>query len=1037
VKKLNNLNTAAILVFIRKRYEVLGLGGEVLANALRSMKPFGAHFAGKDPLVIAKSILANDMSINQAERMNIPNAYRTLYAVMEAKIKHLESFRNPKEFGINIEWRPTQKEGLERAISLFKKGYTALAFQLPTGIGKTNLLAAINVAHHRALIELGLTTQTAIYTSNIDIGEQMVKRTNGEEGDLTVWSQLAGDNGRKLIRLLIGKGRSKSSEWINPDGKTSVFSYDGIHSDKTIADFQKRTKLSLQAYDEFDCSSEAFLTMRPDSISLCLSATMGDKDNWTPFEVCDPVISTDDTFFKPGHLFLEDDRERAYLYFHWQRYIGLCVSMREGVERGDQCGVRGISLNVFGNEKARQTFIDLTEEYKGDAIKAAREILCDVKVLTGIIKSVYLDKSDEFSSYLRNIGRPLPCESTALIYVQYIEVAQKMEEAFNTIIRPLVKQAWGVDIEATAVWGDDSPKSYKEKRRRLDDPNDPLKVIFSVKKIGRGVDIPQTDLILPLLVFTPKTARAMYQMIGRGTRLHWYYSESLKKLIEKDLLLIEVNTNLIPDAISPLASVCDMASMPVSEQPGSLLLGVPEKRRIELRFNDALYQEGISIKEILIKMAEEFKEDMKNSKFKNIFMEFSSRVETGGKPPRPEPGYGIRKVADVGIRNLVVLPMSKVGSGVGGKKAENPISIAQLIIDLLYDIKICCMQDLLDLGVSKFSGLSCGMFGDTRRLVRHILDVPIVDKDLSKGEFAQFMEYLEMWDFPKTREDMGGSPKLDLFLDRIERESLEINSYEELHTWLRQNYGTKPSIDCPKIHKQTRGVDYYPASLSCVVILKNGDELPVNSGTFNHINRNDALNLAARNLLAKVLNIPEVLTIEDEEFIYLAKEMQRHVWERNETPGVFDISFSNPVSWQFGNNLSALECEFRFGTIRWRVTSIYDNDSDPVLAKVRALVQIGAWFNGCRLSEITPTAASLKKHVVSNYGYTVVNKKEAPIDLYGLGKKYAILSLDARIECEGLEVYVTNKTGVNSYHALAQALDEVHIFVQDEYMNLD
>ena len=1024
------MNTKVVLELLRKRYLTLPLGGEVLSNALLAMSPYGLDLLGQDPRVIAKKILEEKLTTSEATRMNVREAYVTLSKVTMEMVKQLKRFRQPRAVGIQLQWRPLQIDALDALISLYQKGYTHIGMQLPTGSGKTNLLAAISVAHQIAFQQLSPRVQTAVYTSNISIGKQMVEKPDGSPGDFSRWLDLiAGpNNGSTIIRTLIGDDRNRASEWKNPNANVSIFSYQGMGSNKTLADFHK-TIVGLQLHDEADCESETFHVMRPQSGMVSVSATMSGKKGWDPFLLCDPVVPENDPFFKKGQLFIEGDIERAYLSLQWQRYLAVAISMREGIERDTLCGIRCISLDVFGETKVKAALAHLIHQYEGNALKAAKEVLRDPEVILGALKTLYLDEKDYFTSFLKSLGQPIPGERTALFFVQRVDLAERMVDEFNTKLAPLVKGKFKISLEAAYVSGDSTPEEYERAITGLLDPKSPIKVLFSVDKIGRGTDLPQVDLVLPFDIYSEETAREMYQKIGRGTRKFQTYSKKLKMLIEKDLLLVEINPGFISEGLSPIASVCDMATVATPEQPGSLLLGVWERRKIELSFTQLLLQQGKSIQEALDETAKAFKKDMQDPQFKDLFTRFIKSVTSKNEGGLDKRLLGSRPgIANIGVQDITVLPLTKLGAGISGKRLEDPRRFAQTIVKVLQSAGIFSLERLEQFQLQALGSTPCNIFGSVRHMVRHVLhsDTESGNARLTEKELQEFIAYLRQWSFPEKEKDVEGVEVFDIFLEQISSEEVEENYYGRLHDWLRNNYGKKPIINCPQTPMKTRGQTYYPASLSCEVILKEGEVHLLSSATFKNVRRTDALRMAARDLLAKINEVPNLLTIEDDEFVLLAQDAQRELIARD-----LKVEFS---ACTIENKMLTMICTIHFSHSERRIRVVHDPDDYEPLMKVKAFVQYGAWARGCDLATVARSESDLVVHPVAVTGYQILHEEVTVLDPFGLGEEYSIVSLKTRIACGDSE-YDSTETGNNVHDALKRTLDIVQEHLTNEFSN--
>lgn len=374
-----------------------------------------------------------------AERKLVPNLEQDEYitnfleSLLEVEkirdyfVTQLKRTLKPKQYGIDREWRQTQREALEGIIRAFENWFTRPLIEVPTGIGKSMIWGAILRAFYDTLRVFGIEDkfQMVLCTSRINIADQLIGTTEKSEsdeeddpliyGDVKVWLPQLSD-----ADICIMAGRSGSQKELRKNAKITILCYQGL----TIRNVEYicKKKVGLVIGDESHRITNRAIMLFDNRMHTAFfvggsATTKGPRSN-NPFKFFEAM--------KPEKQGINSIRYEERLAYH--------ASIVQCIERKELKPVRYINA---------RTYIDLSSlperEKQFSEKKAGQLIAKSLPAMKRILEDIFL--TDHL--VLNIVGTKRVVDRKWLVFVERIKIAEKLAEYCNTVLKPLLKKWYG------------------------------------------------------------------------------------------------------------------------------------------------------------------------------------------------------------------------------------------------------------------------------------------------------------------------------------------------------------------------------------------------------------------------------------------------------------------------------------------------------------------------------------------------------------------------------------------------------------------
>lgn len=416
---------------------------------------------------------------------------------------------DPQAFGVDVPWRETQVQMLRATAQALERGYRHLAFEIPTGVGKSMLLGAYLRAFFEACREDGSLgdVEAILFTSRANLvlqlagesfreqagdgdedpilSDEQVDENNGDEGDdqAVNWGDVkkwvAPVVREQGIRLVTGETDVAERE---KDAALTVMTYQGF---TTIPqDSLKRTRnIGALVFDEAHRISqrvrEDIETQFPGALRLGGSATMKGPPSSKPFQVFQRIDAGKENF-------------RSHLAYY--------ASLGDAIEREElkavRCLQKGVAIDL--SDVSRTSTGNLNQK------ELSRKMMYNIPVLAQFIRETFEDRHP----VLELAGAKPVSERTIVASVKRIAIAIELSKFCNEQL----------DVPANWTSGFDNPKVFRRKIQAL--ARRDIQILFSAGKLGEGLDVEEVDAVMSLWPYNLTSMWVLKQLIGRGMRLH-------------------------------------------------------------------------------------------------------------------------------------------------------------------------------------------------------------------------------------------------------------------------------------------------------------------------------------------------------------------------------------------------------------------------------------------------------------------------------------------------------------------------------------
>lgn len=415
---------------------------------------------------------------------------------------------NPQEFGVDVRWRETQIQMLQATALSLEKGFRHLAFEIPTGVGKSMLLGAYVRAFLEACREEGTLgeVEAILFTSRANLVLQLAGETfrgnsatavekedadqiepeeddDPEDDPSTNWGDvkrwIAPILDEENMRLVTGETGLAERE---KDATFTVMTYQGF---ATIPqESLKRTKkVGLVVFDEAHRLSrrvrDEIKTRFPTALRIGGSATMKGPPSSRPFEIFERVHTGRDVFHD----------QLAY-------YASLTDTIERKELKAVRCLQKGVAIDL--SDVSRTSSGNLNQK------ELTRKMMYNIPVLAQFVREAFTDRHP----VLELAGAKPLSERTIVASVKRIAIAMRLSKICN--------EEFGIRANWTS--GFDNKELFKRKIQAL--ARKDIQILFSAGKLGEGLDVEEVDAVMSLWPYNRTSAWVLKQMIGRGMRLH-------------------------------------------------------------------------------------------------------------------------------------------------------------------------------------------------------------------------------------------------------------------------------------------------------------------------------------------------------------------------------------------------------------------------------------------------------------------------------------------------------------------------------------
>lgn len=502
--------------------------GQVLRNQFLIAEADGFEVGdhGVDREEFLEHLTRNHPEFGEAVKQSHPDLCEAYEAscrrgrkIRQTFVKHLERTLEPKKnYGIDIEWRQTQRECIEGLIRAYKYGYQRPAFEVPTGVGKSMIFGALTRAYLDTIDELvqvpgfeDLEGETEIYlfTSRIALTEQFVKSkveevieepTEDEAedkpinmGDIRRWVEGALESPDAQIRVLAGKKGARKSE-KGKDSRVTISTYQGLREDR-IQEVFTHKKFPLVLCDEGHRVTGRIQMMLDESF---LKGGMRCAGSATLVGPQRPIWDIWERITLPA----EDSPERPELLDGTAYH----ASYQESVLRGEAPPLRYLEM------KSRIDLSGAKGKTKKDLNQnSVDEILSmNINALKDFIRELFLGDHES----LDITGAKEVLERSWLIFVGRVAMAEELARFVNEDIQHEIIAKTGKPFKAAYVDGKMSQQAYDDVIRDFEEGR--IQVIFTCEKIGEGVDLKGVGGVASLRPYGYNSEWKLKQEIGRG-----------------------------------------------------------------------------------------------------------------------------------------------------------------------------------------------------------------------------------------------------------------------------------------------------------------------------------------------------------------------------------------------------------------------------------------------------------------------------------------------------------------------------------------
>ncbi len=427
--------------------------------------------------------------------------------VRVAFVENLKKALKPYLLGMGIKWRKSQDECIEAILKSMDRGYVRLVNELPTGVGKSLIEGALVKAALNTMKQFGLDYEIHIITSRVAIAGQLIYEElpddekddepleMGKPGDVRIWCPELHDD---QIRILAGKSGSSKKE-LQKDSVLTVSTYQGLRVGRIVEHFRKPVFMII--CDESHHTTERVtmhLEQMKSSFAFAFSATVLGP-NRDPFIYFERV--------ERPEIIKEKKTYMDYLCYY--------KSMGESVYDKELKPIRWIDGKVKINVSDVKTRpgMGVYDIFNNESV--AQAIAQNADLAVQIIEEAFL--TEHVGLELSN-SMPI-WRRSGLVAVERVNFAIDCVELCNKILPEKLKKKYGEDAYFRAGYVDGKMTKDEYKKAIKDFKAGRITLLFSVKKIGEGVNLLCANLLILLKAFGLGSMWELKQWLGRPARV--------------------------------------------------------------------------------------------------------------------------------------------------------------------------------------------------------------------------------------------------------------------------------------------------------------------------------------------------------------------------------------------------------------------------------------------------------------------------------------------------------------------------------------
>lgn len=452
-----------------------------------------------------------DQMLNESLPTDHPiyNALLQYEKVRKVFIKHLQKTSKPIFFGISVNWRKTQAEWIEATLKSLDRGYIRLVSEIPCGVGKSLVEGALVRAALDTMKELGLNQEIHIITSRVAIAGQLIYEEipedekldmpleMGKAGDVRIWCSELDES---QIRLLAGERGSRKKE-LEKDSILTISTYQGLRIGRIIDYFKKPVFMVI--CDESHRVTER-ITMLLEQMKASLvfgaSATVlgPDRDPFTFFERIErPDI------VKDGKTYID--------------HLCYYKSIAEAIKDGELKPIRWINAKTQINVSEAKVTPGRGVYDVFNNLSVARLLARKPELVAKIISEAYLG---DHAGLMLSGSKPL-WKRRGLVSVDRVSTAIDCSNLCNETLPDEIKQKFGEGafFKAGFVHGEMKEEEYNSIINAFKAGE--ITLLFSVEKIGEGINLPFVNLIFLSRVLGLGSQWKLKQFLFRGGRIDY------------------------------------------------------------------------------------------------------------------------------------------------------------------------------------------------------------------------------------------------------------------------------------------------------------------------------------------------------------------------------------------------------------------------------------------------------------------------------------------------------------------------------------
>ena len=706
--------------------------------------------------------LKNNQTFNEVVQNHYPEfleAFARYGTFKEVFVQNLKKTLNPRNFGIDRDWRQTQREALEAIIYSVHECFTRPVSEIPTGGGKSMVLGAIARAYYDTLVMFEMEREIVLVTSRVNLVDQLMELVTDEEnydepldiGDVRMWFPNCSESD---IRILAGETSSDFKE-ISKKSVITIVTYHGLTPGKVATLFPRNPGLVL--LDECHRVTER--------VMMCLN-------QWQAFfmgysaTVIGPQMRDPFQFFDPSVKMEEEIAEAA----SHNELFAFYKSVIEMIQGGELKSVRWLNVKAKIDVSTVGTTSGSYSQRSVFNEESAAEILTRYgEVGYQVIREAYLTENPALE-----LAGSLPVHKRrGLVSIQRIAHAKYYVDRCNKELLPELKEKYGEDVVFKAAYVDGSMDEEEFGHIMDDFENGVITLMFTAEKLSEGADLPWVNLIIILRMLGLGSQWKFKQFLGRGTRIDPFFPDG-------DLLVID---GVFESKRHNLASVFGILGQTAGFS-GGLLMGNKERAELENKIF-TLLNRGLKPSEVLALLDRE----------ELAIVERFGILKLYANNPVLNPQT--RKISPYVARSIEFVERQDVRFNLS---LDSPRELARMVMKELQKLEYCSEAILMTVRNHSLIAFSMRKFGRLGRgldLVNLITGRNVTVLHTNVAVFDEFVKKLIQYGLPKTgngrSQEFAAVPVQESEID-IEWNEVPGDPVGELIAFCQEKFGREPEF---------------------------------------------------------------------------------------------------------------------------------------------------------------------------------------------------------------------------------------------------